>query len=63
MSEALKDMRQGGRQVQGGLMGPLRAAAEMQRAQEQRNEAFRLWLRDVMRREREMAKKAVFTGS
>ncbi|XP_026277662.1 uncharacterized protein LOC113206008 [Frankliniella occidentalis] len=60
VGEALKDMRQD-REVKGGLMGPLRAVAEFERAQEQRNEAFRLWLSDVMRKEKELAKKAAFT--
>ncbi|KAK3912960.1 Nitrate reductase [NADH] [Frankliniella fusca] len=61
LAEALKDLRQERREVKGGLMGPLRAVAEFERLQDQRNEAFRLWLRGVMRREQEMAKKAAFT--
>ncbi|XP_034238095.1 uncharacterized protein LOC117643357 [Thrips palmi] len=60
VSEALKDLEKQ-REVKGGLMGPLRAVAELERAQEQRNEAFRAWLSNVMKKEREAAKHAAIT--
>lgn len=62
VGEALRDVRHQQREVKGGVAGPVQAVAELERAQEQRNEAFRLWLSGVMRRERELAKKAAFTG-